>query len=205
MSAQQVKIYDEISSVDLVAPNLWEVDQCFSQNTFGQLLSIADTQDTEFKVAGLKKRLELSRTSSHFEFIDQIGRAMTSTLSTIVNQPLSYIVSKYWLDLPTFGCQLHHDSPEIFVSYQVYIGSALTTELQLPEHAHCTDLKDFIKKRPDVGLCSVGAEFTHVDPPIRISFGSNHGYINLNSDLKLHRVQGSWDTRLSVMFQYARV
>jgi hypothetical protein len=206
MTTQQVKIYDEISTVEYPAPNLWEVDRCFSSSTFGRLISISDTPGTEFRVAFLKKRLELDRSSVHFDLIDQIGQAMTSALSSIVGQSLMYSTSKYWLDLPTFGCQEHYDSSEIFLSYQIYLGSAFTTEISSEQHRDSNlDLIEFIDQRPEVGLRSSGAEFTHVDPPICIEFKTNHGYINLNSDMKLHKVRGSWDSRLSVMFQYTRV
>lgn len=205
MSLQQVKIYDKKSSVKLVAPNLWEVDQCFSPDIIQRLMSIPDTPDTEFRTVGLRKRLELSRPTIHFNFIDSIGRAMEHTLSSIVSQPLIYSTSKYWVDLPTFGCQEHYDSEEIFLSYQIYLGSAFTTEIRSEQHRNSNlNLISLIEKNPTVGLSPIGAEFSHVAKPIQIRFTSNHGYINLNSDLKLHKVRGSWDTRSSVMFQYAR-
>jgi hypothetical protein len=206
MSIQQVKLYDTLSSLELVAPNLWEIDQCFSSDTLQRLISIPDIPDTEFRTAGLKKRLELGRPSSHFDFIDCIGKEMEHKLSQIVDQPLFHLTSKYWIDLPAFGCQEHYDSKDIFVSYQIYLSSSLTNEIRSDQHRNSNqDLISLIDEKPSIGLSAIGAEFSHVSPPVQIQFRTNHGYLNLNSDLKLHQVQGSWDTRLSVMFQYARV
>jgi hypothetical protein len=202
---QEVKIYDKISLVNLVAPNLWEVDQCFGEETYQQLQNIVDTQYAEFVCGGLKKRLELSRTSPGSALIDQIGTNMTQSLSQLAGQSLSFMTAKYWLDLPTFGCQTHQDSEDIFVSYQVYLSSALSNEIRSEQHKDSNiDVIDYLDNTNDAVMAQ-GAKFLHVDPPVQIEFKPNHGYINLNSDFKLHRVDGTWDTRLSVMFQYARV
>jgi len=77
--------------------------------------------------------------------------------------------------LPGFGCQVHHDAPDIIVTLQVYIDSDGDT---------------------------VGAEFLHVDPSIQIPIQPNCGYINLNTDLKDHQVIANNGTRTSVVFQY---
>jgi hypothetical protein len=206
MSTQQVNLYDALSSLRLVAPNLWEIDQCFSSETVQRLISIPNISDTEFRTIGLKKRLELGRPSSHCDFIDSIGKEMEYKLSQVVDQPLFHITSKYWIDLPAFGCQEHYDSKDIFVSYQVYLSSSLTDEIRSKQHRDSNqDLITLIDENPSIGLSAIGAEFSHVSPPVQIQFRPNHGYLNLNSDLKLHKVQGSWDTRLSVMFRYSRV
>jgi hypothetical protein len=204
-SAQQVKIYDETSLATLVAPNLWEVDQCFSQSTSQQLRNIVDTQNNMFVCGGLKKRLELTHSSPGQQQIDQIGQLMAVSLGKLVGYDLNFMVAKYWLDLPTFGCQAHQDSKEIFVSYQVYLGSSLKDEIRSEQHKNYNlDIIHYLDTHGD-GLIAQGAKFLHVDPPVQIEFAPNHGYINLNSDLKLHRVDNAWDTRISVMFQYARV
>lgn len=204
-NAQQVKIYDETSLVDPVAPNLWEVDRCFSHDTHQRLKDIIDTQTNMFGCIGLAKRLELSSSSPGYDLITQIGQGMTDALAVIVKEPLSFMTAKYWLDLPAFGCQTHADTKEIFVSYQVYLSSSFGDEIRSPQH-HDGNIKT-IAYLDSVShdLVSRGAKFLHVDPPVQIEFKPNHGYINLNSDLKPHRVDGSWDTRISVMFQYARV
>ena len=189
-SAQQVKIYDETSLVDPVAVNLWEVDQCFGNETYQWLKSIPESEHNEFFCGGLKKRLQLKHSSDDFARINQIGIDMTTAMSEIVGQPLQLMDTKYWIDLPQFGCQTHEDAPEIYVSYQVYVYSGLS------------DAGDWFHERI---IPAQGAKFLHIDPPVQIQFRPNHGYINLNSDLKPHRVDGTWDTRISVMFQYSRV
>jgi len=204
-STQQVKIYDEISSATLAAKNLWEIDQCFSSDTHQRLRGIVETQGNEFVCAGLRKRLELTPSSSEFLLLDQIGQQMCDSLSTLTGYSLKFMTVKYWLDLPGFGCQLHQDAEDIFVSYQVYLGSSFTDEIRSEQNKGSTD--NTIKCANDEKnmLMARGAKFMHTDPPVQIEFKPNHGYINLNSDLKLHQVDGTWDTRISVMFQYARV
>jgi len=189
-STQQVKLYDEISLVDPVAPNLWEVDQCFSDETYQWLKAIPNTSANEFFCEGLGKRLQLKHGSTDFARINQIGADMILGMSSLVGHSLQIMDTKYWIDLPQFGCQTHEDSPDIYVSYQVYIYSGLS------------DAGEWFHEKI---VPAQGAKFLHVDPPVQIAFKPNHGYINLNSDLKPHRVDGTWDTRISVMFQYARV
>jgi len=203
--AQEVKIYDETSLVNLVAPNLWEVDQCFGQQTYQQLRDIVDTQNNMFVCGNLKKRLELCHASPGTALIEQIGSDMSNALSQLVGESLNFMTAKYWLDLPTFGCQTHQDSKDIFISYQIYLGSSFQDEIRSEQHkTDSVNIIDYLDNTNDAVMAR-GAKFLHVDPPVQIEFKPNHGYINLNSDLKLHRVDGTWDTRLSVMFQYARV
>jgi len=189
-TTQQVKIYDETSLVKLVAPDLWEVDQCFGDKTYQWLKTIPDTGANEFFCGGLGKRLQLKHGSNDFACINQIGLDMSLGMSNIVGHSLQLMDTKYWIDLPLFGCQTHTDSSDIYVSYQVYIYSGLS---------------DAGKWFHEKIAPAQGAKFLHVDPPVQIEFKPNHGYINLNSDLKPHRVDGTWDTRISVMFQYSRV
>jgi hypothetical protein len=201
---QQVKIYDKISLVDPVASNLWEVDQCFDLPTYQQLRNMVSTHGNEFGCSYLNKRLELTASSPGFEFLTQLGQNMTASLSHIVGHALTFMTPKYWLDLPAFGCQTHSDSQEIFVSYQVYLGSSFVDEIRSLQHrdsnANVIEYLDLPNN-----LMARGATFLHVEPPVQITFKPNHGYISLNSDLKPHRVDGTWDTRISVMFQYSRV
>lgn len=202
---QEVKIYDKISLIDLVAPNLWEVDQCFDDSTYQRLKSIPDQSENSFACGGLKKRFELAYGSNDYAWLCQIGQAMCQSISEITKHDLVFTTVKYWLDIPTFGCQTHYDAENIFVSYQIYLSSALTDEIRSSNHIGST--AGMVKYLDTQGqaLMSKGATFLHCDPPMQIKFLPNHGYINLNSDLKPHRVDGSWDTRISVMFQYSRV
>jgi len=189
-TTQQVKIYDETSLVNLVAPNLWEVEQCFGDETYQWLKNMPNDGANEFFCGGLGKRLQLKHGSNDFVRINQIGVDMILGMSNIVGNSLQLMDTKYWIDLPQFGCQTHADSSDIYVSYQVYIYSGLS------------DAGEWFHEK--IGPAQ-GAKFLHVDPPVQIEFNPNHGYINLNSDLKPHRVDGTWDTRISVMFQYSRV
>jgi hypothetical protein len=201
---QEVNIYDKVSQAELVAPNLWEVDQCFDFNTYQSLRSIVDTPGNEFGCSYLKKRLELTTASPGFELLNHIGQGMTNAISSLVGYPLQFMTAKYWLDLPAFGCQTHSDSKEIFVSYQVYLSSSFGDEIRSEQHRNSNlDIIEYLDQTNH--LTARGAKFLHVDPPAQIAFKPNHGYINLNSDLKPHRVDGTWDTRVSVMFQYSRV
>jgi hypothetical protein len=190
MSTQEIKIYDKVCLIETAAPNLWEVDGCFSDEVHQWLKSIPNVSANEFFCGGLGRRLQLKHGSDDFARINQIGMDMIPTMSNIVEQQLQLMDTKYWIDLPQFGCQTHEDSPDIYVSYQVYIYSGLS------------DAGDWFHEK--IGPAQ-GAKFLHVDPPVQIVFKPNHGYINLNSDLKPHRVDGTWDTRISVMFQYSRV
>jgi len=204
-NTQQVKIYDKNSLVELVAPNLWAVDQCFDINTYQFLKNIVELPGSEFVCSHLNKRLELKYSSAGFTQIEQIGQAMAATLGDMIDQPLTFMVAKYWLDLPTFGCQTHKDADDIFVSYQVYLDSSLRDNIRSEQHRDANIKTIEYLDSIDSDLMARGAKFLHVDPPVQIAFKPNHGYINLNSDGKLHRVDGSWDTRTSVMFQYSRV
>jgi hypothetical protein len=182
MSTQKVKIYDTLSDLELVAPNLWTADQCFDEKTFEWLSGIVETEGNEFVAVGLKKRLQLKCNTHDQARLSEIGIAQIPAMEKIAGSRLNFIESKFWLDLPQFGCQVHSDAPDLYVNYQVYIHTS-----------------------PGADVECVGAEFLHVDPPYRVEFKPNHGYINVNLDLKPHWVYGGHGTRTSVMFQYARV
>jgi hypothetical protein len=193
MTTQQVKIYDEISQVIDVAPNLWQVDKCFSNSTLRWLQSIDENEGNEFIAGALKRRLQLKFGSHDFARLNQIGIEQKESLEIIVGNNLELAEVKYWIDLRQFGCQMHSDAPELFVNYQVYLDSC--------NHNLSRYHPD---KKPDDLLLAKGAEFHHVTPPFLIDFVPNRGYINLNADLKNHCVASRWDVRTSVMFQYAR-
>jgi hypothetical protein len=204
-NTQEVKLYDKISLAELVAPNLWEVDRCFGEDTYQRLKNIVDTPGNEFGCSYLKKRLELTSSSLEFALLNQIGQDMSAALEIIVGEPLVFMTAKYWLDLPAFGCQTHADAKEIFVSYQVYLSSSFGDEIRSPQHKDSNIKTITYLDNASNDIVAKGAKFLHCDPPVQVEFKPNHGYISLNSDLKPHRVDGSWDTRISVMFQYARV
>lgn len=178
MSIQQVKLYDAICEAKLLAPNTWTVDQVFSPSTLGWLQGIWVDEKNEFQVSRPHRRLLLKPGADHLR-LQQIGLDMIPALSQLVGIDLNLMVVKYWLDLPGFGCQIHHDSPKIIVSLQVYINT-------VDQSCH-------------------GVEFLHMEEPYEVDIRSNHGYINLNTDLKLHQVLPGSGTRTSVMFQFNRV
>ena len=182
MSMQQVKIYDTISDVNLLATNTWIVDQAFSSDTLGWMQEIWVNEENEFQVVRPHRRL-LLKPSADYRLLQQIGLDMVPSLSQLVGIDLNFMIAKYWLDLPGFGCQIHHDSPEIIVSFQIYV-NAIDQSGDQPCH---------------------GVEFLHMGEPYEVDIRPNHGYINLNTDLKLHRVLPGASTRTSVMFQYNRV
>lgn len=206
MSTQQVKIYDEISLVENVAPNLWEVDRCFGEATHQWLRSIPDNYGNEFFNSGLAKRLQLKFGTHDYARLNQIGLDMIPTLSELTGiKNLGLIETKYWIDLPEFGCQEHSDAEDIVVSYQVYLRSTIREAYESEVYLDATS-KEELELLKKIRLeKAYGARFNHVDPFHIIDFKSNHGYINLNTDLKKHEVYGTWDTRTSVMFQYNRV
>jgi hypothetical protein len=178
-STQQVKVYDAQSIVEAVCPTLWEVDHCFSGATLEWLQSIATNEVNEFYPVRPHNRLQLKHDSADQAKLTQIGVDMIPQLNAITNYQLNFMASKFWIDLPNFGCQIHSDSKEIIVSYQVYIDM---------HHG---------KKEP-----VYGTRFLNVDPAIEIKLIPNHGYLNLNTDAKPHEVWGGTGTRFSVIFQY---
>jgi hypothetical protein len=182
MSIQQVKLYDTICEAKLLAPNTWTVDQVFSPSTLEWLQEIWVDEKNEFQVSRPHRRLLLKPGADH-QRLQQIGLDMIPALSQLVGIDLNLMVVKYWLDLPGFGCQIHHDSPEIIVSLQIYIN---TVDQSGDQPCH-------------------GVEFLHMGEPYEVDIRPNHGYINLNTDLKLHRVVPGMGTRTSVMFQFNRV
>jgi hypothetical protein len=157
-----------------VAPNLWIVKDCFDPETLIWLSEIKTNTENLFSVTRPHLRLLLENSNDHNR-LQSLGLYLLPGLSELTGQNLNFMVAKFWLDLPGFGCQVHHDAPDIIVTLQVYIDSDGDT---------------------------VGAEFLHVDPSIQIPIQPNCGYINLNTDLKDHQVIANNGTRTSVVFQY---
>jgi hypothetical protein len=182
MSVQQIKIYDATSNVNNIAPNTWTVDPAFSHTTLEWMQDIWVNQDNEFQVTRPHHRLLLKPGEDHRR-LQQIGQDIIPVLNEITGIDLNLMIVKYWLDLPGFACQIHSDAEDIIVSFQVYI-NAIDPLIDRPCH---------------------GIEFLHTDTPFEIEIKPNHGYINLNTDLKLHQVLPGMGTRTSVTFQYNRV
>jgi len=179
MQSQIVKIYDVQSLVKDVAPNMWQVEQAFSQPTLDWMQNIILNDANRFQVSRPHFRLLLEPGPDH-DRLQQVGRDLIPALSQITGNSLNLMVAKFWVDLSAFACQVHADAPEILVSYQVYID---------------------VMHHPSVGPCH-GVKFLHVTPSVEIPLVPNFGYINLNTDAKLHEVEPGWGTRISVIFQY---
>ena len=182
MLTKKIKLYDKVSTVELVAPNLYQVSDCYGEYTFDWLSNITETEGNEFFLGGLKKRLQLKPNMHDQAKLTEIGIEQKSSLEQLFQVKLNFMEAKFWLDLPQFGCQVHSDSPDLYLNYQVYIYTS-----------------------PGADVACVGAEFLHVDPPYQVPLIPNTGYININNDLKSHWVYGGHATRISTMFQYARV
>ena len=173
------RIYDSDARADLVAPNLWVIDNCYSDSTFDWLANIVDTTGNEFVSEALNKRLSLKKHTPDYQKLHDIGIQQTNGIGELVGQKLELMDTKFWLDLPQFGCQVHSDSKDLIVSYQVYIHTL-----------------------GDPVIACRGAEFLHVDPPYQVDLKPNYGYLNYNIDLKEHWVYGGHGTRTSVMYHY---
>ena len=157
-----------------IASNLWIVKDCFDPDTMIWLNDIKTNMDNRFSVSRPHLRLLLDDGKDH-QRLQQLGLDLLPGLNKLTNYNLNFMVSKFWLDLPGFGCQVHHDATDIIVTLQVYIDNDGDT---------------------------VGAEFLHVNPSIQIPIEPNCGYLNLNTDLKEHQVISSSGIRTSVVFQY---
>jgi hypothetical protein len=179
-ATQKVKLYDEISLITLVAPNCWQIDDAFSGGTLHRLQCMIDNENNLFRPTKPNRRFIMSD-GRDLEFLNRIGHQIIPGLAQITGIDLQLMDVKYWLDLPNFACQPHADSPDIIVSCQIY--------LDHPES-------------PSPRLTSHGAEFNHVTPAYEIVYKPNRGYINLNTDNKIHQVQAGIGMRSSLMFQY---
>ena len=141
---------------------------------------IITNEQNQFVVSRPHRRLLLQPGADHDQ-LQSIGLDIIPQLNSITGQDLNLMVVKFWLDLPGFACQIHSDAEDIIVTYQVYVDVWSCRE----EPCH-------------------GIEFLHVDPGYQVKLGNNRGYINLNTDLKPHRVLPGIGTRASVVFQYNR-
>ena len=202
MNQQKVKFYDNEATMISIGSTLLQVENCFSESTLGWLDDVTNNSGNEFFVHPCQHRLQLKTSCSDQSKLDQIGESMTVTLSKLTGIDLAFTESKYWLDLPLFGSSKHADSEFLVVNFQIYISSGLysmTINPVIPEI-----IRHFIGD-PETYTMARGAKFYHVDPPYEIPFRPNVGYININTDKKIHDVSFSVDCRRSVMFQYARV
>ena len=180
ISTAEVNGFGQDSKFTLVAPNLWWVYDAFDNGTLEWMQGIYVDTNNKFEVSRPHNRLLLANGVDQRK-LQEIGRMLLPDLEKILDLKLSLMISKFWLDLPNFGCQPHGDSAEIIVTLQIYVD---------------------VKHIEDHELRLYGAEFMHVDPLIEAPIVENCGYLNLNTDRKVHQVQGGYGTRQSVAFQY---
>jgi hypothetical protein len=190
ISTAEVSNFGQDSKFTLVAPNLWWVYDAFDNGTLEWMQDIYVNMDNTFEVSRPDKRLLLADGADN-RTLQEIGRMLIPDLEKMLSLKLNLMVTKFWLDLPLFGCQPHGDSAEIIVTLQIYVDvkHIKKRELQLSD-AEFNEIRLY------------GAEFMHVDPAIEAPIVANCGYLNLNTDQKVHRVISRVGTRQSVAFQY---
>ena len=179
-STEEVNGFGQDSKFDPVAPALWWVHDAFDNDTLEWLQGIYVNTSNKFEVSRPHNRLLLANGGDQKK-LQKVGRSLIPELEKMLNLKLNLMVSKFWLDLPDFGCQPHGDSAEIIVTLQIYVD---------------------VKHIEDHELRLYGAEFMHVDPSIEAPIVANCGYLNLNTDQKVHQVVGGYGTRQSIAFQY---
>lgn len=179
-STIEVNGFGKTVNFETSAPNLWWVHNAFSTETLTWMQGIYIDMQNKFEVTRPEKRLLLTDGVDH-QRIQSIGAGLTPKLEKVLNKKLNFMTAKFWLDLPNFGCQPHGDSAEIIVTLQIYVDVKHIEEHQLRLY---------------------GAEFMHVDPPIEAPLKANCGYLNLNTDQKVHKVNGGYGVRQSIAFQY---
>ena len=180
ISTAEVNGFGQDSKFKLAAPNLWWVHDAFDKDTLEWMQGIVVNLNNTFEVSRPHNRLLLANGADN-QTLQQIGRMLIPELEKMLSLKLNLMISKFWLDLPNFGCQPHGDSAEIIVTLQIYVD---------------------VKHIEDHKLRLYGAEFMHVDPLIEAPIVENCGYLNLNTDQKVHQVVGGYGTRQSVAFQY---
>lgn len=166
--------FSKDAQIKLIAPKLWFIEHAFDQEILTWMKEITTNTDNQFEVTRPHHRLNLLP-SNDYNRLQKIGLDLIPALNQLTGEDLNLMITKYWLDLPGFGCQVHHDAEDILVTFQCYVASSGDT---------------------------VGAEFLHVEPGVKIPLKTNCGYINLNTDLKLHQVISAAGTRQSIAFQY---
>jgi len=181
MTTEKFKLYDSVSAISSIAPNLWQVKNCFEVATLDRLRNIAQDAKERFFPSYQANRFELTEDSVSRTWLNEMGLVLAGPIGKITGEKLNLMSVKYWVDLPFFCCPPHYDHADILVTYQIYLVS-------VPDPYHPIH----------------GTHFMHVDPTVPLPFESNCGYINYNQDLKLHRVDPGNGSRTSITFQFTR-
>ena len=188
-------IYDSNAQVEPLADNLWSVSNCFGPETF-ERLSRAHTsyEDTWHRHSDcLEYRLQLAPQSPTLLAMTEIGNAMLPQIEQITGVELARAECKLWLDLSGWHCPYHYDDPMLVVTYQVFLwqhGDVHGTEFvygpEVPKdqwHNH---------------------KLFENHTKVATKFTPNTGYINRNTDLKIHYCPNISGTRLSAAWQFRR-
>lgn len=162
---------------NLVAPNLWSSSESLDHTVLEWLSELPMMSDATWShpFYCLTNRLQLTGDQQVLDRIKKIGIDLTTNMEEVVNHHLEFSDFKVWLDLPGIKCPPHADDANILVTHQIYI-------------------KNYGE--------AVGTTFSHVTPPFEFKFEPNTGYVNLNSDLKIHHVRSELGARLSIAFQW---
>ena len=174
-----LKIYDTLSTVSPSAPGLWRVEQCFGQDTFEKLSTthLNHVDSWHRHPDCLEYRLQLTPESPMLQRLKAMAPDILPAMEQITGEQLMPADCKMWLDLSNWHCPYHADADLLVVTYQVYLWT-----------------------HGDVH----GTEFMHSDPPSLMPFVANTGYINHNTDHKVHHVDTITGTRLSACWQFRR-
>ena len=179
-SIVEVNDFGKTIKFEPVAPNLWWIHDTFDLDTLKWMQGIYIDMQNKFEVTRPEKRLLLTDGVDQ-QRIQSIGAGLIPKLEKVINKKLNFMTAKFWLDLPEFGCQPHADSKEIIVTCQVYI---------------------LVQAGTGGGEPLYGAEFMHVKPTVTTPMIPNSGYVNLNTDQKIHQVEAGIGVRQSIAFQY---
>jgi len=180
INTEEVNYFGQDVEFELAAPNLWWVHNTFNNDTLEWMQGIYVNTDNKFEVSRPHNRLLLANGVDQKK-LQKVGVSLIPQLEKILNKKLNLMVGKFWLDLPLFDCQPHGDSAEIIVTLQIYVDVK-----HIQDHEHRL----------------YGAEFMHVDPSVEAPIVANCGYLNLNTDQKVHQVIQGYGTRQSIAFQY---
>jgi hypothetical protein len=177
---------NDVEVVPTALPNLWRVTNCFSTETFEWMSQAVLNQNNQWyrPTDCLSFRLQLTLESETYHRASLLRDNLTDLMKKITGmQELKIVLNRFWLDLPSFKCLPHSDSDFLAVTYQVYLWG----------HGNV----------PGTVFCeSSDATEDNLGNQIEIPFVPNTGYINLNTDQKVHYAKTTEVPRLSACWQW---
>lgn len=160
-------------SAQQIHATLWEIHDVFTDQALADL--------SQHYAAGTIWHMDrdLARLSYPYDLsqdpLESLGQQFSAWISELLARGISYRRAKIFLDLPGSHVPRHRDAPDIDIMCQVYLTSS---DLPLPG--------------------TVFREPTWHTVPYR----RNHGYVNINTDLKTHESPASRNgLRASLGFQ----